>query len=275
MAAQSATDVCNLALAHLGGAPPFLTDITTDTTKAGKLLRQVLDNSRKATLRAAYWNFAIERVLLELDAITAIADNGAGLIRVTIASHPFITGDRVSIVSVLGTTEANGTWVITKIDANSFDLQESEFTSTYISGGVAGFAPPMDYTFKHSVPTDFVRLVKVGADGDQIDYRFEKGYIVTDESEIYLKYVADVTDYTLMDPQYYSCLALHLAWAVCYALTQSNKLKEEIMKAYSVAIRFAKNSDSTEDPLKTLEANTFVEARTSFNGGFVRNPGTR
>ena len=105
-------------------------------------------------------------MLLELDTITAIADNGAGLIRVTIASHPFITGDRVSIVSVLGTTEANGTWVITKIDANNFDLQESAFTTAYISGGVAGFAPPMDYTFKHAIPTDLVCLVRVGEDGD-------------------------------------------------------------------------------------------------------------
>jgi hypothetical protein len=69
--------------------------------------------------------------------ITGAANNGSGLIRITSAAHGYATGDRLSIWGVAGTTEANGVWVITVIDANTFDLVGSTFTNTYTSGGTA------------------------------------------------------------------------------------------------------------------------------------------
>jgi len=69
--------------------------------------------------------------------ITAAANNGAGLIRITSTAHGFSTGNRVGIEAVTGTTEANGSWIVTVIDANNFDLQGSAFVNTYISGGTA------------------------------------------------------------------------------------------------------------------------------------------
>lgn len=74
--------------------------------------------------------------------ITGAADNGSGLIRITAAGHQLITGDSAVIVSVGGTTEANGIWTVTKITSSTFDLQGSTFTHAYTSGGaVIGQAP--------------------------------------------------------------------------------------------------------------------------------------
>jgi len=72
--------------------------------------------------------------------ITGAADNGSGLIRITCNSHGYSTNNKVSILSVGGTTEANNTdtnpsWTITVIDANTFDLQGSTFSNAYTSGG--------------------------------------------------------------------------------------------------------------------------------------------
>jgi len=67
--------------------------------------------------------------------ITGAADNGSGLIRITSATHGYTTGDVISIVGVVGTTEANDRWVITVIDADNYDLVGSTFTNTYTSGG--------------------------------------------------------------------------------------------------------------------------------------------
>jgi len=66
--------------------------------------------------------------------------NGAvtdgGLIKITsTANHNLLTGDSITITGVTGTTEANGTWTVTKIDATHFDLQTSVFTNAYVSGG--------------------------------------------------------------------------------------------------------------------------------------------
>ena len=67
--------------------------------------------------------------------ITGAVDNGSGLIRVTSTAHLLTTGDYAILASVGGTTEANGSWVVTVIDANTFDLVGSTFTNTYTSGG--------------------------------------------------------------------------------------------------------------------------------------------
>lgn len=72
--------------------------------------------------------------------ISNAADNGSGLIRLTVGSTSgFSTGDYKTIASVGGTTEANGTWAITVINGTTIDLQGSTFANAYTSGGyVAG-----------------------------------------------------------------------------------------------------------------------------------------
>jgi hypothetical protein len=68
--------------------------------------------------------------------VTNAANNGLGLIRITTgAAHGRTTGDKVFISGVTGTTEANGGWIVTVIDATTIDLQASTFTNTYVSGG--------------------------------------------------------------------------------------------------------------------------------------------
>jgi hypothetical protein len=74
--------------------------------------------------------------------ITGAVTNG-GLIRITATGHGFATSDKIAVYGVVGTTEANGAWTITVIDANTFDLQGSTFTNAYVSGGTATNRPMM------------------------------------------------------------------------------------------------------------------------------------
>ena len=68
--------------------------------------------------------------------ISTMADNGAGLIRVTMtAPHGLSTGNHIAITGVVGTDEANGEWIVTNIAGNIVDLQASAFVHTYTSGG--------------------------------------------------------------------------------------------------------------------------------------------
>lgn len=72
-------------------------------------------------------------------AITGAADNGSGEIRLTVGSTSgWTTGDYKTISGVTGTTEANGTWPITVVDATHIDLDGSTFTNAYVSGGLVG-----------------------------------------------------------------------------------------------------------------------------------------
>jgi hypothetical protein len=72
--------------------------------------------------------------------IAGAANNGAGLIRVTVGSTATLsTNQIVSISGVVGTVEANGeNWKITVVDGTHIDLQGSTFTNAYVSGGTIG-----------------------------------------------------------------------------------------------------------------------------------------
>lgn len=79
--------------------------------------------------------------------ITGAANNGSGAIRLTLstptgwtaATATQATGDQLTVSGVNGTTEANGTWLITVVDGTHIDLQGSTFTNAYTSGGVAKY----------------------------------------------------------------------------------------------------------------------------------------
>jgi hypothetical protein len=79
--------------------------------------------------------------------IITVADNGAGLIRITVTvTSGFITNQRVIIGDVNG-VPANGRWVITVVNATQFDLQASTFSGSYTSGGYVINDPSLPYGF--------------------------------------------------------------------------------------------------------------------------------
>jgi hypothetical protein len=56
--------------------------------------------------------------------VSNAANNGSGLIRLTISSTSTLaTGNEVNVANLGGTTEANGSWIITVIDGSNIDLQ--------------------------------------------------------------------------------------------------------------------------------------------------------
>ena len=71
--------------------------------------------------------------------VTGAANNGSGLIRITVASTATLaTGNVKTLSAVGGVPNANGTWTITVISGTAFDLQSSTFAGVYTSGGVVG-----------------------------------------------------------------------------------------------------------------------------------------
>jgi hypothetical protein len=101
-------------------------------TQASLSYRVVAVNSDSEVQLSTIENIATNVSL----SVSACADNGSGLIRVTTTTdHGLVTDNSVTIASVVGTTEANGDWIITKIDNTNFDLVDSTFTNAYVSGG--------------------------------------------------------------------------------------------------------------------------------------------
>lgn len=88
---------------------------------------QILNTDTSKTLSAA----------IPSSAVSGAANNGAGLIRLTVATSAFLTtGNTVTVYGINGTLEANGRWQVTVIDGTHVDLQGSTFTNAYVSGGL-------------------------------------------------------------------------------------------------------------------------------------------
>lgn len=68
--------------------------------------------------------------------ITGIAQKPADTeCRVTSANHGLKNGQSITIYGVVGTSEANGTFLVEGVTTNTFDLTGSTFTNPYTSGG--------------------------------------------------------------------------------------------------------------------------------------------
>lgn len=84
-----------------------------------------------------YFRFYTEngRVHKTSVAVSNAVNNGSGAIRLTATGHGLSTGQYAFVDGIVGTTEANGDWQVTVVDANTVDLNNSVFTNAYVSGG--------------------------------------------------------------------------------------------------------------------------------------------
>ncbi|MGG5810415.1 glycosyl hydrolase family 28-related protein [Falsiroseomonas sp. CW058] len=69
-------------------------------------------------------------------AVSAVANNGAGLVRVTTATpHGLASGDLVNVHGVAGVVAANSRRFVTVVDATRFDMAGTSFAGSHAGGG--------------------------------------------------------------------------------------------------------------------------------------------
>lgn len=68
---------------------------------------------------------------------TITAASNAAPISVTSTAHGLETGDIIQVSAVTGNLAANGKFTITKVDANTYTLNNSNGSGAYVSGGSA------------------------------------------------------------------------------------------------------------------------------------------
>ena len=126
--------------------------------------------------------------------------------------------------------------------------------------------PVVEYTYGYTLPSDCLRVLKIhNGSTDSIisalDYKIEGRKVVTDETTIYLIYVAVDTDPTNYDVYLYEAIAHQLAADLCYAITNNSTLANNYMTRADERLREARFIDATENAIDTIEANEFTDAR--------------
>jgi hypothetical protein len=134
-------------------------------------------------------------------------------------------------------------------------------------------APAFGWDAAYPLPSDYVRLVQVGArEGEGIAYHLEGRSILTNEAApLPVRYVRDETDAATFDAAFCDCLALALAHACCERLTQSRTRKGELAKELDDAWRQAKRVNAVERaPMALPELQPWNEARFRFGADAIR-----
>ncbi|HUC70367.1 MAG TPA: hypothetical protein VMS01_04165 [Stellaceae bacterium] len=116
-------------ISSTGFARLIMDDVLIDDT-AGLLLANSYDVAHISKVHGWSWTGGnVNNIPFDVEAITGVANNGSGLVRLTVTSTTDLaTGNNVSIEGVGGAVGANGdTWTITVIDSTHVDLQGSAF----------------------------------------------------------------------------------------------------------------------------------------------------
>ena len=187
-------------------------DNATNTFDKGLLYNYLLQRWTPLAVRGEYLA-ALASPGLTMESLDAVApggasvagtaNNGAGLVRVTVTSTTgWTTGDYKTLSSVGGTTEANGTWEITVVDGTHIDLTGSTYANAWTSGGiVAGNLDLLTFSLDAVTTGALPSLSVCGTDhaigffsGDTMEATLETSEQSADGNRILLKGFYPITD---------------------------------------------------------------------------------
>ena len=130
------------------------------------------------------------------------------------------------------------------------------------------------YTQQYALPTDCLKVLLAGDTYpglDLSDYRLgptDAGYLVEGRNilcdygaPLSLKYVADITDTTLMDPWFVVYFAAELAWTCCERLTGSDAKQAAAKDRKNDALIQAGSSNALENTPEAIADDTWIAAR--------------
>lgn len=125
-------------------------------------------------------------------------------------------------------------------------------------------APAFGYASAFRLPPDYLRQLPKDKSSDLLPV--EDGCILSDDSELKLRYVYRNEDTTKYPPHLSEAIAQYLAQDICYALTQSATKEELQFKKYETVLRRARFLDSSDSKAQTKDSDTFLDARLSGGG---------
>lgn len=237
---QNEVDLCNMALNRIAGNNFTLANQTSVAAIACNLhYAQVRD----AMLRSYLWNFAKKRITLNAisnmvlstapepdffevgDVIVGISSGATAKILAVNSGTEYeiynlvgtFTDGEVITNGLVSTVYYNGLVVTWENDnaVYSDTASASQLKCAIGYPAITTHEPDYEYSYQYMLPDDFLRLIKVyqddGTDLPEDRISLEGGRILTNYSELQMKYVSKITDTTKFDSLFTELFILKLA----------------------------------------------------------------
>jgi hypothetical protein len=130
--------------------------------------------------------------------------------------------------------------------------------------------PAFDYDAQFTLPGDFLRVLQVGQDTQDVDWKVESGKLMASGTSLALRYVWKNTTESTWDAMLVHAMELQMAALMAYPITMSTskqQLQEQKLADY---MKRARAADGQDDPAQTLGDERLLNARF---GAFVSAPG--
>lgn len=111
-------------------------------------------------------------------------------------------------------------------------------------------APAFQFAYGYQLPADWLRTVSVhdnDAGTGAVVYRVEGRTLLSDATDLYLRYVGTVDDPNDMPVSFRETLAWRLAADLSQAVTQSTTVQEAMLRGFDRSMVMARSVDAIED----------------------------
>lgn len=147
----------------------------------------------------------------------------------------------------------------------------------------SGVDTAFGWDITYDLPGDFIHAVSVHPSDDDttsIPYKLEfindtnvpKRVLLCNATVVYLRYVFDLTDYSVMSPGFRDVMALRLARDFAIAIALDESMAEKLETAFQRKLSRVKARDGIEDWPEQMPSGSWVDTR--FGGrGFPVNTG--
>lgn len=225
------TQIANSAMIRLG--EKILTDVDTDGTNPADVFNAIyevvvaeaLENGPELGWKFARWRAS--SIDVDSTSITAFATATSTTTTVTSTTHGLVTND---LVTISDTTNYNGDFTITRVDANSFTIIKA-FVADDATGTVSWTS--QEFAYRYARPTS-IAVTSVRKGGAELtDWIREGEWILTsqeatDVDMMYIRVLADLT-VTNFPPHFVDALWRRFAVHLAYDLVQNRALSEQLL----------------------------------------------
>jgi len=104
--------------------------------------------------------------------------------------------------------------------------------------------PAWGFDYQYTLPADCLRIL--GIKDYNSDYKVEGRKLLISESEVYLIYLAQITDVNQLDVLLRETISAHLAQDISYAITANLQVSKLMAEKYQAKLSEARHTDASE-----------------------------
>jgi len=126
-----------------------------------------------------------------------------------------------------------------------------------------------DFSASFQLPADYLRVIEVSPDSP---YKVEGRKILSNETSLSVRYIAQITSPSEWSPIFKSVLAARLKWRMAYALTESVSKEKAAGEEYLRLLNEARTIDSQESGPELATgsgADVLINQRTTWGDGLA------